>query len=86
MQAQCAVRRHEEAVFLRWREAGKGLPLTEFNTLSPEQFFILLIDEGRAAPNMPAGDSEVASPMADNPCRMIDVVGLRTGLAKTRLK
>ena len=70
-------------------EAGKGLSLVEFKERFREQFFMLLLDEHRAVeaiPTMLAKDPDLASRMADNLHRMIDVVGLRTSLAKTRLQ
>jgi len=70
-------------------DAGKGLPLAEFKKLFREQFFMLLLDEHRAVeaiPRMLAKEPDLASRMADNFRRMIDVVGLRTDLAKARLE
>jgi len=70
-------------------EAGEGLSLEEFKQLFREQFFMLLLDEDRAVdaiPDMLAKDPDLALRMADNLHRMIDMVGLRTSLAKTRLE
>jgi hypothetical protein len=70
-------------------EAGKGLSLAEFKKLFRDQFFILVIDEHRAVeaiPDMLSKDPDLASRMADNLHRIIDVVGLRTSLAKARLE
>jgi pimeloyl-ACP methyl ester carboxylesterase len=70
-------------------DAGKGLSLAEFKKLFREQFFMLLLDEHRAVeaiPRMLAKEPDLASRMADNFRRMIDVVGLRTDLAKARLE
>lgn len=69
-------------------EAGEGLTLGEFKRMVREQFFMLLLDERRAVeaiPAMLAKDRELASRMAANLLRMIDVVGLRSNLAKARL-
>ncbi len=69
-------------------EAGDGLTLGEFKQLVREQFLTLLLDERRAVeaiPAMLAKDRDLASRMATNLRRMIDVVGLRTSLAKARL-
>ncbi len=69
-------------------EAGDGLTLGEFKQLMREQFLTLLLDERRAVeaiPAMLAKDRDLASRMATNLRRMIDVVGLHTGLAKARL-
>ena len=70
-------------------EAGKGLSLAEFKKLFREQFFMLLLDEDRAVeaiPDMLARDPVVASRMAEDLHRMIDIVGLHTRLAKDRLE
>jgi hypothetical protein len=69
-------------------QAGKGLSLVEFKKLFRDQFFMLILDERRAMETIPdllAEDPDLASRMADNLHRIIDVVGLRTSLAKTRL-
>jgi len=50
---------------------------------------MLLLDEDCAVdaiPDMLAKDPDLALRMADNLHRMIDMVGLRTSLAKTRLE
>jgi pimeloyl-ACP methyl ester carboxylesterase len=70
-------------------EAGEGLSIDEFKQMFREQFFMLLLDEHRAmesVPDMLAKDPDLASRMADNLRRMIDMVGLRTSQAKTRLE
>jgi hypothetical protein len=70
-------------------DAGRGLSLTEFKELFREQFLMLLLDEDRAVeaiPDLLAKDPDLAARMADNLHRMIDVVGLRTSLAKARLE
>ena len=70
-------------------EAGKGLSLEEFKELFREQFFMLLLDEDRAVeaiPHMLAKDPDLAARIADNLHRMIDIVGLRSNLAKARLE
>jgi hypothetical protein len=77
--------------FLRYlrEQAGKGLSLEEFKKLFREQFLMLLLDEDRAVdaiPEMLAKDPDLAAPLADNLHRMIDIVGLRTSLAKARLE
>jgi pimeloyl-ACP methyl ester carboxylesterase len=69
-------------------DTGKGLTLAEFKKVLREQFFRLLLDERRAVeaiPDMLGRDPHVASRMAGNFQRIIDVVGLRTSLAKERL-
>jgi hypothetical protein len=70
-------------------DAGRGLSLAEFKKLFREQFFMLLLDERRAVetiPDMLAKDPEAASRISDNLHKMINVVGLRTSLAKARLQ
>jgi pimeloyl-ACP methyl ester carboxylesterase len=70
-------------------EAGKGLSLAEFKKLFRDQFFMLLLDEHgavEAIPDMLAKDPDLASRMAENLHRIIDVVGLRTSEAKARLE
>jgi len=70
------------------QDAGKGLTLAAFKKLVREQFFMLLLDERRAVeaiPDMVARDPDLASRIAVNLRRMIDMVGLRTSLAKARL-
>jgi pimeloyl-ACP methyl ester carboxylesterase len=70
-------------------DAGKGLSLEEFKKVFREQFFMLLLDERRAVeaiPDMLARDPNVASRMASNFDRVLDMVGLRTSMAKTRLQ
>jgi hypothetical protein len=67
--------------------AGKGLSLSEFKELFREQFLKLLLDEHRAVeaiPAMLAQDPDLAARMVENLHRMIEVVGLRTSLAKDR--
>jgi hypothetical protein len=69
-------------------EAGKGLTLAAFKTLLREQFFMLLLDERRAVeamPDMLAKDPDLALRMANNLRRVIDVVGVKTDVAKARL-
>jgi hypothetical protein len=69
-------------------EAGDGLALGEFKRMVREQFFMLLLDERRAVeaiPAMLAKDRDLASRMAPKLVQMIDAVGLRSNLAKTRL-
>jgi pimeloyl-ACP methyl ester carboxylesterase len=68
-------------------EAGEGLTLGEFKQLVRDQFLTLLLDESRAVDAIPAmlsRDRDLASRMATNLRRMIDVVGLRSSLAKAR--
>src|SRR5262245_57007313 len=70
-------------------EAGKGLSLAEFKKLFREQFLVLLLDEDRAVaaiPDMLARDPVVASRMAEDLHRLIDIVGLHTSLARDRLE
>jgi hypothetical protein len=70
-------------------DAGKGLSLAEFKNVFREQFFMLLLDERRAVeaiPHMLAKDPDVAGRMVDSLQRLIDLVGLRTNLAKARLQ
>jgi hypothetical protein len=70
-------------------DAGKDLSLAEFKKVFREQFLMLLLDERRAVeaiPHMLAKDTEIVARMADRLHRLIDVVGLRTGLAKARLQ
>jgi hypothetical protein len=70
-------------------EAGEGLSLEEFKQLFREQFLMLLLDEHRAMqaiPDMLPKDPDLTLRMADNLDRMIEMVGLRTSLAKARLE
>jgi pimeloyl-ACP methyl ester carboxylesterase len=69
-------------------EAGSGASLDAFKTLVRDQFFMLLLDERRAVnaiPAMLARDPKSAPRMADILHRVIDAVGLRTELGRTRL-
>jgi pimeloyl-ACP methyl ester carboxylesterase len=69
-------------------EAGRGIALAAFKKMAREQFYMLLLDERRAVeaiPSMLARDPELASRMAGKLRRIIDVVGLRSSLAKDRL-
>ena len=69
-------------------ETGKGLTLAAFKKLLREQFFMLLLDERgaiEAIPAMLAKDSHLAARMAGKLRQVIDVVGLTSGEAKTRL-
>jgi len=69
-------------------ERGGGLTLAEFKQLVRDQFFMLLLDEERALaaiPAMLATDRQEAARIARDMQRMIEVVGLRTKAAKTRL-
>ena len=69
-------------------ETGKGLTLAAFKKLLREQFFMLLLDERRAIeaiPAMLAKDPHLANRMAGKLRQLIDVVGLESGEAKTRL-
>jgi hypothetical protein len=69
-------------------EAGGGASLDAFKKLVREQFFMLLLDEGRAVnaiPAMLAKDPKSASRMAGILHRVIDAVGLHTELGHMRL-
>ena len=69
-------------------EAGEGLTLGEFKRLVREQFFMLLLDERgavEAIPAMLAKDDDLASRMADNLLRMIEVLGVSDSVAEARL-
>jgi hypothetical protein len=69
-------------------EAGKGLSLATFKQLLREQFFTLLLDERRAVDAIPAmldKDPDLSSRMTSNLRRMIDVVGVKSTIAKARL-
>jgi pimeloyl-ACP methyl ester carboxylesterase len=69
-------------------EAGKPLTLTAFKKLVREQFLMLLLDQRRALdaiPAMLARDPQLASRMIERARRLIDEVGLRSKLAKSRL-
>lgn len=69
-------------------EAGEGLTLGEFKWMVREQFFMLMLDERRAVeaiPGMLSKDPLLASRMAKNLLRMIEVVGLRSDSARARL-
>jgi hypothetical protein len=69
-------------------EAGRGLTLGEFKQLLREQFFMLLLDERRALdaiPDLLAKDPDLAKRMQSGLHRVIDVVGLQSDKAKSRL-
>lgn len=69
-------------------EAGGGSSLDAFKKLVREQFLVLLLDERRAVdaiPAMLAKDPKSASRMADMLHRVIDAVGLRSELGRSRL-
>ncbi len=69
-------------------EAGKGLSLAAFKKLVREQFFMLLLDERRAVeaiPAMLAKDASLAGRMIGELHELIDMVGLRSNVAKARL-
>jgi pimeloyl-ACP methyl ester carboxylesterase len=69
-------------------EAGQGLSLQDFKKLVREQYFMLLLDERSAVeaiPAMLAKDPELASRMTRNLHRLIEVVGIRSKVAKARL-
>jgi pimeloyl-ACP methyl ester carboxylesterase len=69
-------------------ETGRGLTLAAFKTLLREQYFMLLLDEPHAVeviPELLAKDPDLASRLAKNLRRLIDVVGVRSKLGKTRL-
>ena len=68
-------------------EAGKSLTLAAFKKLVREQFLMLLLDERRAVeaiPAMLARDPELASRMIESARRLLDEVGLRSKVAKSR--
>jgi pimeloyl-ACP methyl ester carboxylesterase len=69
-------------------ERGGSLTLTEFKELVRDQFFMLLLDEERAIaaiPAMLATNRQEAVHSARDMQRIIEVVGLKTQAAKTRL-
>jgi pimeloyl-ACP methyl ester carboxylesterase len=69
-------------------ETGTGLSLADFKTLVRDQFFTLLLEERlaiEAIPGMLAGDPELASRMGSTLRRLIEVLGVESKLAKTRL-
>jgi hypothetical protein len=69
-------------------EAGKGLTLREFKQVLREQFFMLLLDERsalEAIPDLLARDPDLAKRMHASLHRLLDVVGVRSGEAKSRL-
>jgi pimeloyl-ACP methyl ester carboxylesterase len=69
-------------------DTGKDFTLAAFKKLVREQFFVLLLDERRAVeaiPHMLASDPDLASRLTSKLRRMIDVVGLRSSVAKARL-
>jgi hypothetical protein len=70
-------------------EAGFGLTLAEFEKVVRDQFFSLLLDEGRAVQAMPAmlaSDPELASRMAKALGRLIEVVGVESPVGQARLR
>jgi pimeloyl-ACP methyl ester carboxylesterase len=70
------------------RETAGDLTLSEFKKLLREQFFMLLLDEHRAIeaiPSMLGKDPQLAARMAAKLHQLIDVVGLGSEEAKTRL-
>jgi hypothetical protein len=70
-------------------EAGFGLTLAEFDQVVRDQFFSLVLDEGRAVqaiPSMLASDPEQASRMAKALGRLIEVVGVQSPTAQARLR
>ena len=70
-------------------EAGFGLTLAEFEKVVRDQFFSLLLDEGRAVQAMPAmlaSDPELASRMAKALGRLIEVVGVKSPVGQARLR
>jgi hypothetical protein len=69
-------------------EAGEGLTLADFKGLLREQFLTLMLDERRAVeaiPAMLARDPRLAARMTSNARRLLEVVGVRSKLAKARL-
>jgi hypothetical protein len=69
-------------------EAGKSLTLVAFKKLVREQFLMLLLDERRAVdaiPAMLARDPELAARMIESARRLLDEVGLRSKIGKSRL-
>jgi hypothetical protein len=69
-------------------ETGKGLNLATFKQIVREQFLMLLLDERRAVdiiPSMLATDRELSSRMRGKFDRMIELVGVHSKTARTRL-
>jgi pimeloyl-ACP methyl ester carboxylesterase len=69
-------------------ETGKGLNLAAFKQVLREQFLMLLLDERRAVaaiPEMLATDPDLATRMKGKLDRMIELVGVHSKLARTRL-
>jgi pimeloyl-ACP methyl ester carboxylesterase len=69
-------------------EAGKGLTLATFKQVLREQFLMLLLDERRAInaiPAMLAADPELAIRMKSKLDRMIELVGVHSKPARSRL-
>lgn len=70
------------------KDAGKGLSLGEFKKFLREQFGLLILDERRAVaaiPTLLSRDPALAARLKSTLHRMIDVVGLESDLAKSRL-
>jgi pimeloyl-ACP methyl ester carboxylesterase len=70
------------------RETAGDLTLAEFKKLLREQFFMLLLDERRAIaaiPDMLRKDTQLATRMAAKLHQLIEVVGLDSDEAKSRL-
>ncbi|MBS0239328.1 MAG: DUF3141 domain-containing protein [Proteobacteria bacterium] len=69
-------------------ETGKGMSLATFKQILREQFLMLLLDERRAIdaiPIMLARNPDLASRMKGKFDRMIELVGVHSKLARTRL-
>ncbi|HYB05734.1 MAG TPA: DUF3141 domain-containing protein, partial [Methyloceanibacter sp.] len=69
-------------------EAGTGLPVADFKRMVRDQFFTLLLDERRAIEAIPAmleTDPELAARMATTLRKLIEVLGVESKLAKSRL-
>jgi hypothetical protein len=69
-------------------ETGKGLNLAAFKQVLRDQFLMLLLDERRAVtaiPTMLASDPELAIRMKGKLDRMIELVGVHSKLARSRL-
>ncbi|MGD9670606.1 MAG: DUF3141 domain-containing protein [Hyphomicrobiaceae bacterium] len=69
-------------------DAGKGMTLDAFKAMVREQFFMLMLDERHAIeciPTMLSKDNDLASRLVEHLHSIIDVVGVESGIGRSRL-